>query len=106
GRYHVHVAENGEKGVACAARVKPDLILMDIVMPTMNGLEACRELRTRRSTRAIPVILVTSQSDEIDREEGFRSGCTDYINKPVDELELLMKVESWLDESFSTEGKE
>ena len=96
-RYEVFTAEDGEAALRCGASVQPDLILLDVVMPKLDGLSACRALRERAETRTTPIILVTSQNEEWDVEAGFTSGCTDYVMKPVDQLELLSKVESWLD---------
>ncbi len=96
-RYQVFTAEDGEAALRCGVSVHPDLILLDVVMPKLDGLSACRALRDRPETRTTPIILVTSQNEEWDVEAGFTSGCTDYVMKPVDQLELLAKVESWLD---------
>ena len=103
-RYEVHMAGDGEAGLLCAIGVRPDLILMEVVLPQLDGLAACRELRRRPETRRTPVILVTSLAEEWDVEAGFVSGCTDYVVKPVDQLELLMKVESWLDPAATSRG--
>ncbi len=95
--YDVDVATDGAAGVQSALRIKPDLILLDVVMPGQDGLSVCRELRTHPETAQTPIILVTTQSDEWDVEAGYTSGCTDYILKPVDQVELLAKVGSWID---------
>jgi len=96
-RYEVFTAEDGEAALRCGVSVQPDLILLDVVMPKLDGLSVCEALRDRLETRTTPIILVTSQNEEWDVEAGFTSGCTDYVMKPVDQLELLAKVESWLD---------
>jgi DNA-binding response OmpR family regulator len=96
-RYDVDVAIDGEAGLSAAAAQHPDLILLDVVMPGLDGFSTCRELRLRAETRQTPVIMVTTKDEEIDVETGYSSGCTDYVYKPVDQLELLAKVESWLD---------
>lgn len=95
--YDVDVATDGPAGVQSALRTRPDLILLDVVMPGQDGLSVCRELRTHPETAQTPIILVTTQSDEWDVEAGYTSGCTDYILKPVDQVELLAKVGSWID---------
>lgn len=97
--YDVDVATDGPSGVQRALETKPDLILLDVVMPGQDGLSVCRELRTHPETSQTPIILVTTQSDEWDVEAGYTSGCTDYILKPVDQVELLAKVGSWIDAS-------
>lgn len=96
-RYEVDIAVDGEGGLKSAAVNHPDLILLDVVMPGLDGFTTCRELRKRPETRQTPVIMVTTRDEELDVETGYTSGCTDYISKPVDQLELLAKVESWLD---------
>lgn len=96
GHYQVITANDGREAVDKALSEKPDLILMDVVMPRMTGVEACRELKRHDTTRGIPVILVTTKGEGDDVETGFRSGCSDYVTKPVDGLELLAKVRSFL----------
>ena len=95
-RCEIFMAVDGSAGVALAQQVQPHLVLMDVMMPKMGGLEACRALRVSPTTEHTPVILVTSQGEEWDVEAGYTSGCTDYVTKPVDRIELLAKVESWL----------
>ena len=96
--YHCLTAHNGEEAVMKAIEHHPDIILMDVVMPTMNGFEACRQLRSREQTRNIPVVLVTTRSEPEYLETGFQCGCDDYITKPVDSKELLRVLESYLGE--------
>jgi DNA-binding response OmpR family regulator len=95
--YEVISASNGEEAVARAIAEHPDLILMDVVMPKMNGFEACRRLRAEEATRDTPVILVTTRGEPDNVEAGYESGCSDYITKPIDTLELLAKVRDHLD---------
>lgn len=94
--YEVHVAVDGRQGLELAAAVKPDLILLDVVMPRLDGIATCRELRRRPETAVTPIILVTSQDAEGNVESAYRNGATDFIAKPVDAAELRAKVESWL----------
>jgi len=89
----VITAEDGIKGVERAVAEQPDLILMDIVMPRMNGFEACRLIRGHEATESIPIIMVTTRSESAHVDEGFASGCNDYIFKPIDATELLEKIE-------------
>ena len=96
--YHCLTANNGEEAVEKALEHHPDIILMDVVMPTMNGFEACRRLRLHERTRNVPVLLVTTRSEPEYLETGFRCGCDDYITKPVDGKELLRVLESYLGE--------
>jgi CheY-like chemotaxis protein len=97
-RYVLLTAGDGAEGVKKARTERPDLVLMDVVMPKMNGLEACRELRQHNETRDIPIILVTTRGEAENVEKGFESGCTDYVTKPINGLELLAKVQSCLGE--------
>ena len=92
GGYEVVLAEDGEKGVAKAKSEKPDLVLMDVVMPGMNGFQACRAITTDESTKHIPVILCTSKNQETDKIWGLRQGARDYVTKPVEANELLSKI--------------
>ena len=92
GPYELVTAEDGQQAVDKAARERPDLIVMDVVMPRMTGFEACRELKQREDTMAIPVILVTTRGEEENVEAGFESGCSDYVTKPINASELLAKV--------------
>ena len=91
-RYELVTASDGEQALEMAASERPDLILMDVIMPRKTGFEACRELKRREDTRAIPVILVTTRGEGENVEAGFQSGCNDYVTKPINALELLTKV--------------
>jgi len=94
--YEVSLAADGEEAVAMALLVRPDLILLDVEMPRMDGFATCRALRALPRTVRTPIILVTSRTEPADVENGFVSGCTDFIGKPVDEVELAVKIESWM----------
>lgn len=96
--YQIVTAKNGREAVATAAIEQPDLILLDVVMPEMNGFEACRRIRQQESTKNVPIIMVTTKGEEQNVETGFESGCSDYITKPINGAELLTKVRSYLDE--------
>lgn len=96
--YALLSARDGEEGVQAALAERPDLILMDVIMPRMNGFEACRTLRASDSARGVPIIMVTTRSEAKSVETGYESGCSDYITKPIDGLELLSKVRSYLGE--------
>ena len=89
-------AESGEDGVVRAGEEKPDLILMDIVMPGMNGFQATRKISTTEETKDIPIIIVTTKDQETDRVWGLRQGAKDYLTKPVDEKALLEKMTALL----------
>ncbi|MFZ0817142.1 MAG: response regulator [Candidatus Sulfotelmatobacter sp.] len=96
--YHCVTASDGQEAVEKAQQEHPDLVLMDVVMPRMNGFEACKMMRQQASTRETPIVLVTTRSEESYMEAGFQSGCNDYITKPVDGAELVALVESYLGE--------
>jgi CheY-like chemotaxis protein len=91
-RYELVTACDGEQALEMAAAERPDLILMDVIMPRKTGFEACRELKRREDTKAIPVILVTTRGEGENVEAGFQSGCNDYVTKPINALELITKV--------------
>lgn len=92
--YDVITADNGEQGVAVAKSEKPDLILMDVVMPGLNGFQATRQLSRNPETQAIPVIMCTTKGQETDRVWGMRQGAVDYLVKPVVAEELIAKVKA------------
>jgi DNA-binding response OmpR family regulator len=95
--YQIVTAKNGREAVAAAAAERPDLILLDVVMPEMNGFEACRNIRKDAASRNVPIIMVTTKGEEHNVETGFQSGCSDYITKPINGAELLTKVRTWLE---------
>ena len=99
GSYRVVTALNGEEGVRKAHSENPDLVLMDVVMPKMDGFQALRKLRQDPATQSIPVIMVTTRGEGPNVETGFADGCNDYVTKPVDALELLTKIKSCLHEA-------
>ncbi|RTZ73592.1 MAG: response regulator [Gammaproteobacteria bacterium] len=90
--HDVLVATDGEEGVQKASEQQPDLILMDVVMPGLNGFQATRKIHRNASTKHIPIIIVTTKDQDTDREWGMRQGARDYLVKPVDMKELLQKV--------------
>lgn len=94
--HEVHVAESGESGIEKAKEISPQLVLMDIVMPGMNGFQATRQLATIEETKNIPVIIVTTKDQETDKVWGIRQGAKDYIVKPVKENDLMSRVNSAL----------
>lgn len=90
--YEVSLAEDGDKGVAQAKLLKPDLIVMDVVMPGLNGFQATRAITKDPETQHIPVILCTTKDQETDKVWGMRQGAKDYVVKPVNGSELLSKI--------------
>lgn len=85
-------ATNGADGVAMALAEKPDLVLMDVVMPGMNGFQATRQITRGADTAHIPVVIVSTKDQETDRVWGRRQGAKDYLTKPVDEAELMQVI--------------
>lgn len=94
--HNVQTANNGEEGVARAKELKPDVILMDVVMPGMNGFQATRQISKDPETAHIPIIIVTTKDQETDRVWGLRQGARDYVTKPVEEAELVQKLKELL----------
>ncbi len=98
--YEVSVAVNGEDGVNKAAAEAPDLILMDMSLPVMDGWEAARLIKDRPATAAIPVIALTAHAMSGDREKAIAAGCDDYDTKPVDLPRLLGKMDALIQENL------
>jgi twitching motility two-component system response regulator PilH len=92
--FNVSAAGNAQDGIARAKQEKPDLVLMDIVMPGMNGFEATRTLSRDPETAHIPVIIISTKGQETDKAWGLRQGAKDYLVKPVDEKILMEKIKA------------
>jgi len=90
-----YTAENGKQGILMARHVKPDLILMDIVMPEINGFQATRYLSRQADTGHIPIIIISGSNQESDKTWGLKLGAKDYLQKPVDKSLLLKKIGEW-----------
>lgn len=97
GGYEICTALNGEEAIETAAREHPDLILLDVVMPKRDGISACAALRGQEATRNVPIIMVTTRGEEENMEAAFRAGCTDFVTKPINHLELATKVRTYLE---------
>lgn len=101
GGYEVQVAYDGEEGLEAVAAKKPDLIVLDVMMPVMNGHEACSKLKADDATRDIPVILLTAVADRVTtstytHRDMLESEAEDYMPKPVEPKELLERIQTWL----------
>lgn len=96
--YECVTAKDGMDAISRAIVEAPDLVLMDVVMPRMNGFEACKRMRLEDSLRETPIILVTTRGEEDYVEAGFQSGCNDYLTKPIDGSELVALLKGYLGE--------
>ncbi|MDP5345714.1 MAG: phosphate regulon transcriptional regulator PhoB [Paracoccaceae bacterium] len=94
--FRVVVAEDGEKGLLLASEEMPDLILLDWMLPKVSGIEVCRRLKSRSETRAIPFVMLSARSEEIDRVRGLETGADDYMVKPYSVLELMARLRAQL----------
>lgn len=100
--YEVHVAANGQQAVEKAKKVKPNLILMDVMMPIMDGMEACRQLKEDNETADTPIIFLTARSEEFAELAGFEAGADDYISKPIRSRVLLSRIKAILRRNTTT----
>lgn len=94
--YSVSTEKDGEGGLAAAIDGKPDLVLLDVMMPKLTGIEVCQKLREEEGTADVPIILITAKAQEADVERGFAAGADDYIVKPFSPRELASRVEAVL----------
>jgi CheY-like chemotaxis protein len=94
--YEVVLAKDGSEGVALAQKELPDLIIMDIAMPVLDGYEAARQLRNSQATASIPIVALSSHAMPGDREMAVAAGCDDFDTKPVNFSRLLAKIEALL----------
>jgi len=101
GGYEVTVAYDGQEGLEAVAERKPDLIVLDVMMPVMNGHEACAKLKGSKETEEIPIILLTAVADRVTtstytHRDMLESEAEDYMPKPVEPAELLERIKSWV----------
>src|SRR5262245_24467813 len=94
--FKVLVAGDGERGLVEATRLQPELVVLDLMLPGLDGLEVCRRLRAQDSTRAIPVLVLTAKSEEADVVIGREMGADDYLTKPFSPRELIARVRALL----------
>src|SRR5499427_4637383 len=92
--FQVLSASTGRTALDSVQKQPPDLIILDIMMPDVDGMEVCRTLRQRENSRRIPIIMLTARSEEIDRVVGFELGADDYVMKPFSPRELVLRVKS------------
>jgi two-component system, OmpR family, phosphate regulon response regulator PhoB len=94
--YRVLEAQDGEEALLVAAEEKPDLVLLDWMLPQLSGIEVCRRLRGRQETRNVPIIMLTARGEETDRIRGLDTGADDYLTKPFSMIELLARLRAVL----------
>jgi diguanylate cyclase (GGDEF)-like protein/PAS domain S-box-containing protein len=104
--YQTFVANSGERGLEIARRVHPDLILLDVIMPGMDGFETCRQLKANPSTQGIPVLFMSARNGQDDVVTGFDLGAVDFISKPLRMAEVCARVRTQLQIRFSTESQQ
>jgi putative two-component system response regulator len=92
--YNLNFAENGIEGLSLAIQTQPDIILLDVMMPGMDGFEVCRKIRADQHLAEIPIIMITALEDRNSRMEGLRAGADDFIAKPFDSMELLARIQT------------
>lgn len=100
-RYEIVEAVTGKEGVSMAQMHRPDLIIMDIQMPEMDGYEATRQIKANSALRDIPIIAVTSYALSGDDKKAYEAGCVDYITKPFSPRQLLAKIEEFMRQADS-----
>lgn len=101
--FELITAADGQEALAKAIAEQPDLILLDIILPGMDGFEICRRLRAEEATRSIPVIMVTTRAGEKHLKAAYEAGCNDYVTKPISGLELLSKIDNYIGEASGAE---
>jgi len=102
--YEVEVADKGGAGLDRIRAMRPDLVILDLMMPTMDGLEVCRRLRQDPATASLPIVMLTAKGDEVDRVLGLEIGADDYVVKPFSPKELVARVRAVLRRSRSAPG--
>ncbi|MBT3250221.1 MAG: hybrid sensor histidine kinase/response regulator, partial [Candidatus Marinimicrobia bacterium] len=95
-KYRIAVATNGKQAISIAEKSKPDLVLLDIMMPDMDGYEVCRFMKSKLDMSNIPIIFLTAKTESTDKIKGFEIGAADYITKPFDAMEVLARVKTHL----------
>lgn len=94
--FDVISAFDGEEGLAKAVSEKPDIVILDLMMPKMNGYQVCWELKNREETKALKVIMLTAKTQESDKFWGFETGADDYVTKPFEMSELVKKITKFI----------
>ena len=100
--YRVHEASNGREGIKCAVQKKPDLIILDVMMPEMDGIEVCEELKANSETKNIKICFLTARSEDYSQIAGFDAGADDYVSKPIKPKVLISRIKAILRRSDAT----
>src|SRR5258706_7311837 len=93
--YEVTEASEGEEGLRCLEAALSDLVLLDVMMPRVDGLQVCRRIKANPKTKGVPVVMLTALGQQIDQLRGFESGADEYLMKPWDSVKLLELVDKW-----------
>lgn len=102
--FQVETASDGEQGIIVAQRINPDLVILDVMMPGIDGLEVCRRLRSNPTTRDVPILMLTAKDEVGDRILGLQTGADDYLTKPFDFYELLERIKAILRRQNRSKG--
>ena len=94
--YDVRVAHDGEEALAEVRKARPDLILLDVMMPRRNGFDVCEVIRANPDRRTVRIVLLTAKGRDVEREKGLALGADDYITKPFSTREVVERVTAWL----------
>jgi DNA-binding response OmpR family regulator len=97
-KYEIVTAKDGQEAIRVALAERPDLILLDVMMPKMDGFEACKQIRANEEIGTTPIIMVTTRAEEKNMELGYQSGCNDFIAKPFNKMEMVSKIKNFLGE--------
>ncbi|MEM6478670.1 MAG: phosphate regulon transcriptional regulator PhoB [Pseudomonadota bacterium] len=94
--FRVIEASNGEEALLLVREDRPDVVVLDWMLPSVSGIEVCRQLKTRKETRLLPIIMLSARAEEVDKIRGLETGADDYVTKPYSVLELMARVKSQL----------
>lgn len=94
--YFVEIAYDGEEGLKKVLEIKPDLIILDLMIPKIDGMEVCRRIKGDSSIKSIPIVMLTAKTDEVDRIVGLEMGADDYVTKPFSVRELVLRIKAIL----------
>ena len=104
--YQVHEASNGREGIKLAVQNKPDLIILDVMMPEMDGIEVCEELKAKPDTKNIKICFLTARSEDYSQIAGFDAGADDYVSKPIKPKVLISRIKAILRRSDATNNED